>query len=287
MSLNLANVELSDSFNTWRLRTNSIITRSLQGTGTALSTANTQFNGRVTTNNILNVNNTIVFLRSTSINGTSAITVRPNITFSNTTTFSSAPTFSSGLTTTTVVATGSISGSLLTVSDTITATNGITGGSFTTTGAISGGSVSATGAITGASATVTNALTGKSLALSGPITGASTLSVVNSITANAATITTVTATDFNSTSDKRFKENISTIETPLDIVGKLEGVRFKWKESNKPSIGLIAQDVEEVLPEIVHTDDQGIKYINYGLLTALLIESIKQQQAIINTLTKS
>lgn len=260
MSLNLANVELSDSFNAWRLRTNSIIARSLQATGTALSTANTTFSGQIT--------------------------------------FSAAPTFSLGLNTSTVVATGTISGAILSISDTITATNGITGGSFTTTGAItggsasitgaiSGGSVSATGAITGASATVTNALTGKSLALSGPITGASTLSVVNSITANAATITTVTATDFNSTSDRRFKENIATIETPLDIVGKLEGVRFNWKESNKPSIGLIAQDVEQILPEIVHTDDKGIKYINYGLLAALLIESIKQQQAIINSLTKS
>ena len=62
----------------------------------------------------------------------------------------------------------------------------------------------------------------------------------------------------------------------------LTGVSFKWKNSNKPSLGFIAQDVEKILPEIVGTNKKGEKSVQYGTITALLTEAIKEQQHQIN-----
>lgn len=94
----------------------------------------------------------------------------------------------------------------------------------------------------------------------------------------------VTATDFNSASDINLKENISTIENPLDKVIKLEGVNFQWKESGKKSLGVIAQEVEKVLPELVSGEET--KTVNYNGIIGLLIECVKKQQEEINELKK-
>jgi len=98
-----------------------------------------------------------------------------------------------------------------------------------------------------------------------------TLSVGN---INASGI--VTATDFNSASDQRLKTNIKPIENALDKVTKIEGVSFNWIENNQPSMGVIAQEIEKVLPELIKGD--STKTVNYNGLIGLLIESIKQQQ---------
>lgn len=161
MPLNITNIELSDSFNTWRLRTNSIINRALQGTGTALSTANTQFNGIVTTNGALNVNNTVRFLTNSSINGEVTVNVRPRLVFSNTITFNSAITANTLSTTS------------------LTVIGGISLGSLTATGTVSGNTISGTTvAATTVNATTVNAttvsgtsLTGTSVTASGTVTG--------------------------------------------------------------------------------------------------------------------
>ena len=92
-------------------------------------------------------------------------------------------------------------------------------------------------------------------------------------------------------SDIRYKENVKPIEKALDKVNKLRGVTFEWnEESHKPTgkkdIGVIAQEVEEVLPEIVQTRDNGYKAVDYQKLTALLIEAVKDQQKQINELKK-
>lgn len=92
----------------------------------------------------------------------------------------------------------------------------------------------------------------------------------------------VTATDFNSTSDINLKTNIKPIESALDKVVKINGVTFNWKENNEPSIGVIAQEVETVFPEIVKHGEH--KKINYNGLIGVLIESIKDQQKQINEL---
>jgi hypothetical protein len=59
-------------------------------------------------------------------------------------------------------------------------------------------------------------------------------------------------------------------------------VNFEWKENNKPSAGVIAQEVEKVLPELVNGEDT--KTVNYNGLIGLLIEAIKDQQSQINSL---
>jgi hypothetical protein len=85
-------------------------------------------------------------------------------------------------------------------------------------------------------------------------------------------------------SDIKLKENVSEIKDALEKILKLQGVNFSWKESGEKSIGLIAQDVEKIFPELVKTDNSGMKSIDYGRLTAVLIEGIKEQQKEIDLL---
>jgi len=94
----------------------------------------------------------------------------------------------------------------------------------------------------------------------------------------------VTATDFNSASDIRLKENIQKIDNPIDKIVKIDGVRFDWKSDNKPSMGVIAQNIEEVLPELVNGEDS--KSVNYNGIIGLLIECVKTQQEQINELNR-
>ena len=77
-------------------------------------------------------------------------------------------------------------------------------------------------------------------------------------------------------SDQRLKRNIKTIDNAVDTVQNLRGVTFE--KSLQPSLGVIAQEVEEVLPELVHTDADGMKSVAYGNMVGLLIEAIKEQQ---------
>ena len=94
----------------------------------------------------------------------------------------------------------------------------------------------------------------------------------------------VKAIDFNATSDQNLKDNIRTIEDPLAKVVQIRGVNFDWKETQKPSVGVIAQEVEKVFPELV--TDSGTKTVNYNGLIGLLIEVVKEQQTQINSLNE-
>ena len=80
-------------------------------------------------------------------------------------------------------------------------------------------------------------------------------------------------------SDERLKDNIKTIENGLDKVEQLRGVTYTRDE--KECIGVIAQEVEKILPEIVLTadDEMGTKSVDYGRLTAVLIEAVKDLSA--------
>ena len=62
---------------------------------------------------------------------------------------------------------------------------------------------------------------------------------------------TITAGDFNSTSDAALKMNINPIDNALEMLNEITGVTFDWKSSEKSSAGVLAQDVENVLPSIV------------------------------------
>ena len=94
----------------------------------------------------------------------------------------------------------------------------------------------------------------------------------------------ITATDFNSASDIRLKENIQKIDNPIDKIIKIDGVRFDWKSDNKPSMGVIAQNIEEVLPELVSGEES--KTVNYNGIIGLLIECVKTQQEQIGELNR-
>ena len=86
-------------------------------------------------------------------------------------------------------------------------------------------------------------------------------------------------------SDIRFKSNIRPIENALDIVCSLQG-KLYTKEEVDDQVGFIAQEVEEVLPSVVHTDASEEKYksINYASMVAVLTEAIKDQQKQIDEL---
>jgi len=94
----------------------------------------------------------------------------------------------------------------------------------------------------------------------------------------------ITASDFNSTSDIKLKENVQIIDNPIDKIIKIDGVRFDWKYNNKPSMGVIAQNIEKVLPELVSGEDS--KTVNYNGIIGLLIECIKEQQKQIDELAE-
>ncbi|MGA1871873.1 MAG: tail fiber domain-containing protein [bacterium] len=93
-------------------------------------------------------------------------------------------------------------------------------------------------------------------------------------------------------SDERWKQDIAPLEGSLDKVNQLQGVSFTWKIDGFPDqgftsgeqIGLIAQEVEEIIPELVHENDDGYKSISYEKLTAVLVEAIKEQQSQIENL---
>ena len=106
---------------------------------------------------------------------------------------------------------------------------------------------------------------------------------LDDVTANSITCTgTVTAADFNSTSDIKLKQNVEIIDDPLEKIMKIDGVSFQWKESGNRSLGVIAQNIEKILPELV--TDGDTKTVNYNGLIGLLIECIKNQQHQINEL---
>jgi hypothetical protein len=92
----------------------------------------------------------------------------------------------------------------------------------------------------------------------------------------------ITATDFNSTSDIKLKINIQPIDDPLAKVVQIEGVSFNWKHDNKPALGVVADQIENILPELVQGNDP--KTVNYNGLIGLLIEAVKEQQTHIDNL---
>jgi Chaperone of endosialidase len=96
-------------------------------------------------------------------------------------------------------------------------------------------------------------------------------------TGNVVSSGIVTAQDFDALSDQRYKENVNTVNNALLKVEQLRGVKFDWKESGLPSYGVIAQELEQVLPELVHGNDP--KTVNYNGIIGVLIEAIKELKA--------
>ncbi len=85
--------------------------------------------------------------------------------------------------------------------------------------------------------------------------------------------------DITSISDIRTKENIETIENSLELVESLRGVYYNKIGEEDRKVGVIAQETEEVLPEVVMTDQEGMKSVDYGKMVGVLIEAIKDLKA--------
>jgi len=84
-----------------------------------------------------------------------------------------------------------------------------------------------------------------------------------------------------SNSDERLKENIYPIDNALSRVGQIEGVYFNWKDKSEKQVGVIAQQVEKVLPEVVSEDKNSYLSVDYSKIVPLLIEAINEQNSII------
>ena len=87
---------------------------------------------------------------------------------------------------------------------------------------------------------------------------------------------TIKASSFIYTSDEKLKKNIKTLNNSLENINKLRWVNFDWKGNNDKDIGLIAQEVEKVYPDLVVTDDDWMKAVKYGNIVAILVEWVKE-----------
>ena len=104
------------------------------------------------------------------------------------------------------------------------------------------------------------------------------------VVGNAYITGVTTSTDFDSLSDMNLKTNINQIANPLEKVMQIRGVTFNWKDGNRNSAGVIAQEIEKILPELVHGGET--KTVNYNGLIGLLIECVKKQQEEIDELKR-
>jgi len=100
-----------------------------------------------------------------------------------------------------------------------------------------------------------------------------------------------------SSSDRRWKENLIRIPNPLDKIGKISGYEFDWKELTDEErktqhsrvghdVGVVAQEIQEVLPEVVKERDNGYLAVDYEKIVPLLIESIKELKSELDELKK-
>jgi len=102
--------------------------------------------------------------------------------------------------------------------------------------------------------------------------------------------TNVYAGSFLYSSDERLKEGITRMQDGLSNILALSPVSFTLKEdiqnakAGKEDIGFIAQEVEQVIPGIVHTDDEGMKSVDYIKLVPILVQALQEQQAEIEEL---
>jgi len=93
--------------------------------------------------------------------------------------------------------------------------------------------------------------------------------------------------DITAFSDRRMKKDIIEITSSMDIITKLNGIKYRRiNNDDRERIGLIAQDVEPYLPQVVSTNQYGYKLISYGNIVAVLIEGMKEQQKEIEDLKK-
>jgi hypothetical protein len=113
--------------------------------------------------------------------------------------------------------------------------------------------------------------------------------VMDDATGNAKVKGTVTANGVTLTSDERLKKDITPLDEAMPLLEKLNGYQYHWKDASLDAslqTGLLAQEVEKVLPELVKTDDNGMKSVNYIGLIPYMLEAAKEQKVVITTQQK-
>lgn len=111
----------------------------------------------------------------------------------------------------------------------------------------------------------------------GPFTGTNGIAGALLIVGNMGDGTNCLSNQWAIFSDSILKENVYELENSLEVVKNLRGVSFDWTESGIHSIGFIAQEVEDYLPEVVNTDDEtGIKNIDYDRIIPIAVDAIKE-----------
>ena len=153
----------------------------------------------------------------------------------------------------------------------------VTNGVYTTGTQTIGGAKSFSSAVNIDSTTASTSKTTGALIVDGGVGIAGALNVGGDIVAYAS-------------SDERLKDNIELISNPIEKVQSLKGVTWDWNsnadelQQSLPNVGVIAQDVEKILPQLVIDRDNGFKGVDYAKLTGLLIEAVKDQQKQIDEL---
>lgn len=134
-------------------------------------------------------------------------------------------------------------------------------------------------------------LNGKNLVFSG--NGSVGIGTAPSASAKLDVAGTVKASAIDYNSDERLKQNITPIQSSGEVLGKLRPVSYFWNEKGKKKggnaqlqYGLVAQEVEKVLPNIVSTDHEGYKSVNYNELIPLLLQTVQEQDKKITELQK-
>jgi len=110
--------------------------------------------------------------------------------------------------------------------------------------------------------------------------GIGTATPSNILTVQQGSATDPIADAWTTYSSRRWKKNIKPIRGALGMVERLRGVTFDWKKNDKHDIGLIAEEVGEVIPEVVAYEENGVdaKSVDYARLVAVLIQAVKEQQ---------
>lgn len=99
---------------------------------------------------------------------------------------------------------------------------------------------------------------------------------ITTIAGNLSISGNLSAANFDSTSDVALKENLNVIESPLEKIAQLNGYTFNWKENKQEAVGIVAQEVEKVFPQIVRTGSDGVKRVSYDSLIPVMLEAIKE-----------
>ena len=196
-----------------------------------------------------------------------------------------------------ICASGNVRGANINTLGLITATGTITGGNILTAG-----NISATGTVTGASLTgtiVTASQTNITAVGSLGNTQISSLGVGTEASGTPGEIRAIDNVTAYYSSDARLKENVQNIADPVAKLMRLNGVEFDWRQDyidshggedgyfvRRHDIGVIAQELETVLPELVVDRADGYKAVKYDRIIALLIEAVKAQQQEIDQLKR-